>query len=35
MDAPDIPELEPWIATPPGRFVIDHMGRVPAAAGLG
>lgn len=34
MDAPDIPDLEPWIASLPGRFVIDHMGRVPAAAGL-
>jgi 2-pyrone-4,6-dicarboxylate lactonase len=35
MDAPDIPALEPWIATLPSRFVIDHMGRVPAAGGVG
>jgi predicted TIM-barrel fold metal-dependent hydrolase len=34
MDAPDIPELEPWIATLRGRFVTDHMGRVPAAEDL-
>jgi predicted TIM-barrel fold metal-dependent hydrolase len=34
MDAADIPGLEPWIATLDSRFVIDHMGRVPAAAGL-
>ncbi|MFC3123455.1 amidohydrolase family protein [Pseudoroseomonas globiformis] len=33
MDAHDIPDLEPWIRTLPGRFVIDHMGRVPATAG--
>lgn len=34
MDAADIPDLEPWIATLDGRFIIDHMGRVPAAAGM-
>jgi predicted TIM-barrel fold metal-dependent hydrolase len=34
MDAPDIPELEPWIATLRGRFVTDHIGRVPAAEDL-
>jgi len=34
MDAPDIPELEPWIAALNSRFVIDHMGRVPAAGGV-
>lgn len=34
MDASDIPDLEPWIASLSGRFVIDHMGRVPASEGI-
>jgi predicted TIM-barrel fold metal-dependent hydrolase len=34
MDAVDIPDLEAWISGLPGRFVIDHMGRVPAGNGL-
>jgi predicted TIM-barrel fold metal-dependent hydrolase len=34
MDSNDIPDLEPWIAGLSGRFVIDHMGRVPAAEGI-
>ncbi len=34
LDAPDIIPLTPMIRALPLPFVIDHMGRVPAAAGL-
>ena len=34
LDAPDIAPLSPMIRALPLPFVIDHMGRVPAAAGL-
>ena len=34
LDAPDIVPLAPTIRALPLPFVIDHMGRVPAAAGL-
>ena len=34
LDAPDIVPLSPMIRALPLPFVIDHMGRVPAAAGL-
>jgi 2-pyrone-4,6-dicarboxylate lactonase len=34
LDAPDIVPLSPMIRALPLPFVIDHMGRVPAAAGV-
>ena len=34
LDAPDIVPLSPMIRALPLPFVIDHMGRVPAAAGI-
>jgi predicted TIM-barrel fold metal-dependent hydrolase len=34
LDAPDIVPLSPMIRSLPLPFVIDHMGRVPAAAGV-
>ena len=34
LDAPDIVPLTPMIRALPLVFVIDHMGRVPAAAGV-
>jgi 2-pyrone-4,6-dicarboxylate lactonase len=34
LDAPDIVPLSPMIRARPLSFVIDHMGRVPAAAGV-
>jgi predicted TIM-barrel fold metal-dependent hydrolase len=34
LDAPDIESLSPMIRKLPLPFVIDHMGRVPSAAGL-
>jgi 2-pyrone-4,6-dicarboxylate lactonase len=34
LDAPDIAELSPMIRALPTTFVIDHMGRIPAKAGL-
>jgi predicted TIM-barrel fold metal-dependent hydrolase len=34
LDAPDIEPLSPMIRKLPLPFVIDHMGRVPAAAGV-
>lgn len=35
VDAPDIVSLSPMIEKLPLTFVIDHMGRVPGAAGVG